>query len=551
MSNVPKDHDDDLISKGSKSIKDLKHSNTKPLRRKVGKSTTTGTNGRKRNHSTGNIFRFLLQEVNHSLNVNEVEEDEDENSIQDYELEQLINMFSIPLHLEKFMLLTLLASFDCYLYYFTILPIRLVHGVFLDLTQASNNRASRTRKERLIMFLIITASILLTRLDTSKVYHNIKRQSAVKLYMLYSVLDMGDKMLATLGQSLLSVVLSIKGQKRIILQKAIFAALSLCYLVAHGYVLIYQTVSLNVAVNSYSNSLLTLLLSIQFSEMKSSVFKKFDKEGLFQISISDVVERFQVIVFLMIISIRNLVARAGSIATVIPTSWTLHTTSSVVIGVLCGPMVSVIGSELIVDWAKHAYIIKFNRMRPRIYRKFFYIIYKDHVAGLQKYQDRLGLPLPALTVLFLVMIRPAVIQALPTSSILLTFLTVIGGFLFLVILKYTTHLTLLKWGKSIRKEMIRERIDIAVTEREYVPGQLASGIGKVDESTLRIIYQDNNDHSILTSPPPTPTPTPTATGNHTNIISQTLNEKRKKKDDKNPRSLEDVTRYKMVSKQIW
>ena len=54
--------------------------------------------------------------------------------------------------------------------------------------------------------------------------------------------------------------------------------------VAHTLVLFYQLVTLNVAINSYSNALLTLLLSNQFVEIKGSVFKKFEKENLFQMT---------------------------------------------------------------------------------------------------------------------------------------------------------------------------------------------------------------------------------------------------------------------------
>ena len=48
--------------------------------------------------------------------------------------------------------------------------------------------------------------------------------------------------------------------------------------------LFFQVVTLNVAVNSHSNALLTLLISNQFVELKGSVFKKFEKENLFQIA---------------------------------------------------------------------------------------------------------------------------------------------------------------------------------------------------------------------------------------------------------------------------
>ena len=76
--------------------------------------------------------------------------------------------------------------------------------------------------------------------------------------------------------------------------------------VVHALVLLYQLISLNVAVNSYDYALLTLLVSNQFAEIKGceyphplqlyqarltnpcfhppAVFKKFEKENLFQIA---------------------------------------------------------------------------------------------------------------------------------------------------------------------------------------------------------------------------------------------------------------------------
>jgi hypothetical protein len=51
-------------------------------------------------------------------------------------------------------------------------------------------------------------------------------------------------------------------------------------------VLFYQVITLNVAVNSYNNALLTLLISNQFVEIKGAVFKKFEKENLFQLTCS-------------------------------------------------------------------------------------------------------------------------------------------------------------------------------------------------------------------------------------------------------------------------
>lgn len=54
--------------------------------------------------------------------------------------------------------------------------------------------------------------------------------------------------------------------------------------VSHTLVLVYQLIALNVAINSYDHALLTLLVSNQFVEIKGSVFKKFEKDNLFQIT---------------------------------------------------------------------------------------------------------------------------------------------------------------------------------------------------------------------------------------------------------------------------
>lgn len=71
-------------------------------------------------------------------------------------------------------------------------------------------------------------------------------------------------------------------------------------------------ICLNVAVNSYDDALLSLLVSNQFVEIKGSVFKKFEKDNLFQITCADIVERFTLTLMLLIIAFRNLIELSGS-----------------------------------------------------------------------------------------------------------------------------------------------------------------------------------------------------------------------------------------------
>ena len=82
--------------------------------------------------------------------------------------------------------------------------------------------------------------------------------------------------------------------------------------VLHTLVMVYQMISLNVAVNSYDHALLTLLLSNQFVEIKGSVFKKFEKDNLFQITCADIVERFTLALMLVVVAFRNLIELSGT-----------------------------------------------------------------------------------------------------------------------------------------------------------------------------------------------------------------------------------------------
>jgi len=176
--------------------------------------------------------------------------------------------------------------------------------------------------------------------------------------------------------------------------------LALLYNLLHATALFYQVITLNVAVNSYSNALLTLLMSNQFVEIKSTVFKKIEKENLFQLTCADVVERFQLWLMLMIIASRNIMetnslglSSAGSGSTspsstiplrsssILPFSFTIFPDWE---GQVLGPFLLVLGTEMLVDWLKHAYITKFNNIKPNIYGRFLDILAKDYYSNVVK-----------------------------------------------------------------------------------------------------------------------------------------------------------------------
>jgi hypothetical protein len=298
-------------------------------------------------------------------------------------------------------------------------------------------------------FLMISTCIVLMRFDASRMYHWIRGQAAIKLYVIYNVLEVGDRLLSAIGQDVVECLFSREalerkpdGRSKVVRPFWLFI-LALAYTVLHSTALFYQVITLNVAVNSYSNALITLLLSNQFVEIKSTVFKKFEKENLFQLTCADVVERFQLWLMLTIIASRNIVetgvfsswfslgsgigehsttnlnstpltASPRTSSSVLPQSFTflpssLFTSLSGANSILptmaqvLGPFLVVLGSEMLVDWLKHAYINKFNNTRPAIYGRFLDVLAKDYYTNAfadQNLTRRLGLPVIPLACLF-------------------------------------------------------------------------------------------------------------------------------------------------------
>jgi hypothetical protein len=283
--------------------------------------------------------------------------------------------------------------------------------------------------------LIALSCAVLLCFDASRMYHSIRGQAAIKLYVIYNVLEVFDRLLSALGQDVLECLFSketlernAEGRSKVLRPLWMFL-LALAYNVIHSTALFYQVVTLNVAVNSYSNALLTLLMSNQFVEIKGTVFKKIEKENLFQLTCADIVERFQLWLMLLIIALRNIVEVGGlnislssafGSATATTSSATVNATgmpllSGFVIpkaftllpawtGEVLGPFLIVLGSEALVDWIKHAYITKFNNVKPNIYGRFLDVLAKDyytHAFADQNLTKRLGLPVIPLSCLFI------------------------------------------------------------------------------------------------------------------------------------------------------
>ena len=118
---------------------------------------------------------------------------------------------------------------------------------------------------------------------------------------------------------------------------------------------------------------------------------------------TDIVERFTLALMLLVVAFRNLIELSGSSFNfsegfALPKSfgwfrgdnvlWTIsyvrRQTSHVQwvsILTFLQPVLTVLASETLVDWLKHAFITKFNHIRPSVYQRYMDVLCRDLASG--------------------------------------------------------------------------------------------------------------------------------------------------------------------------
>ncbi|KAG0147148.1 hypothetical protein CROQUDRAFT_62025 [Cronartium quercuum f. sp. fusiforme G11] len=383
-------------------------------------SNRTHRHGAKRARALSNLLSFSLWDhLKYEIGTADDEHLAELLKTTNQRSERVSNFLNVPIAIEKMITIGLIICLDAFFSAFTILPIkfflslyRLISNLICRFWSAFRRKANRPRLARLKIsnkidlmqgLLIILVCVTLHHItDASRMYHLVRGQETIKLYVIFNVLEIADRLCCSFVQDILDSLFSPStlsrrtdgSQPRL---KPIFLfILAFIFTVAHTLVLFYQLVSLNVAINSYDHSLITLLISNQFVEIKGSVFKKFEKENLFQMSCADIVERFQIALMLTIIAFRNMIELWDSASTTaapsftpshayshtyqyLPTSFKIFPSLSLLQTIFMPPII-VILSEVIVDWLKHAFITKFNHIRPTVYGRFIDVLCID-LAG--------------------------------------------------------------------------------------------------------------------------------------------------------------------------
>lgn len=303
----------------------------------------------------------------------------------------------VPYEFEKFMFKAYIQILDSFLFVFTILPIRFIlscwfiiwrsiwriSSKFVLMLNHYNVNVEKPMETPLLQpaemcdllrgLILIIATVTMSYVDTSALYHMVKSQSIIKLYVGYNILEVIDKLSSTAACDAIDMLFwtatepkspgSIDGRSRrrqILIQ---LVGATICVLLQSHLFLVQATV-LNVALNSKNGSLLTIMMSNNFVELKGMVFKKFERNNLFHMSCSDVRERHHLLVLLIIVLIQTLKEY----------SWDERQ-----LYFLAPYCMLIILTEVMVDWFKHAFVTRFNEMPTGIYQQYSLLLAYDAV----------------------------------------------------------------------------------------------------------------------------------------------------------------------------
>ncbi|XP_011496039.1 PREDICTED: protein TAPT1 homolog isoform X2 [Ceratosolen solmsi marchali] len=413
----------------------------------------------------------------------------------------------IPTEVEKFMTYGFFQCADSFLFIYTFLPLRFIIALWAIIIRPLKNYLGNSDYRRkndgllrpaeicdLLKGVIVLGCFVMTwKVDTSMMYHLVKSQSVIKLYIFYNMLEVGDRLFSAFGQDTIDALFwtateprsknhTVHSQHLGTLPHLLFA---LTYVLLHSILVLFQATTLNVAINSSNKALLTIMMSNNFVELKGSVFKKFDKNNLFQLSCSDIRERFHLSMLLLAVSLQTMKEyawRGDRLAVLLP------------------DCVLLLFAEVLVDWVKHAFITRFNELRSTVYREYTISLAYDMAQTRQEtaFSDpsdlvarRMGfIPLPLGVAIARVLCSTLTSSSKP-ANILLLFL----AYFILISLRILINLMILGHAcdlinthaysnKFIKKNNIDQKMDCFYTDTQ--------NISTINQNIATAIYSNSS-----------------------------------------------------------
>ncbi|KAI3918667.1 hypothetical protein MKX01_041987 [Papaver californicum] len=272
-------------------------------------------------------------------------------------------IFRLPWRCELLINVGFFVCFDSFLSLLTIMPARILMTFWTSLRTWQFQKLSAADLSDLSCLMVLISGVaLLQQIDISLIYHMIRGQGTIKLYVVYNVLEIFDKLCQNFGGDIFQTLfrsaqeLASSSSEDIsfcIWRFASDQALAAVSSIVHSFVLLAQAITLSTCIVAHNNALLALLVSNNFGEIKSNVFKRFSKENIHSLVYYDSVERFHILSFLLFVLAQNILEAEGA--------WFGNFVLNALLVYVC---------EMVIDITKHSFVAKFNEIKPITYSEF-------------------------------------------------------------------------------------------------------------------------------------------------------------------------------------
>ncbi|RWR91444.1 protein POLLEN DEFECTIVE IN GUIDANCE 1 [Cinnamomum micranthum f. kanehirae] len=272
-------------------------------------------------------------------------------------------MFHVPWRCELLINVGFFVCLDSFLSLLTIMPARILMTFWRFLNVRQFQRPCAAELSDFGCFIVLASGVtLLQATDISLIYHIIRGQGTIKLYVVYNVLEIFDKLCQSFGGDVLQVLFnSAEGVASCAPENMAFElmrfildqTIAVLAILLHSFILLAQAITLSTCIVAHNNALLALLVSNNFSEIKSNVFKRVSKENIHSLAYYDTVERFHITAFVLFVLAQNILEADGP--------WFGSFLNNALLVYVC---------EMLIDVIKHSFLAKFNEIKPVAYSEF-------------------------------------------------------------------------------------------------------------------------------------------------------------------------------------
>ncbi|XP_022865230.1 protein POLLEN DEFECTIVE IN GUIDANCE 1 [Olea europaea var. sylvestris] len=272
-------------------------------------------------------------------------------------------IFRLPWRCELLINVGFFVCLDSFLSLLTIMPARIITYFWKLLRTRQFKKLSSAELSDLgCLVVLVTGVALLQQTDISLIYHMIRGQGTIKLYVVYNVLEIFDKLFQSFGgdvmQALFNSAAGLATSSPENMQFWLWRffsdeVLAVATSIVHSFVLLAQAITLSTCIVAHNNALFAMLVSNNFAEIKSNVFKRYSKANVHSLVYLDSVERFHILAFILSVLAQNILEAEGP--------WFESFLFNALVVYLC---------EVMIDVIKHSFIAKFNDIKPIAFSEF-------------------------------------------------------------------------------------------------------------------------------------------------------------------------------------